>query len=244
MNPITTDPRKLRDIIADQCEAKELSPFEVAKRSGINEQYVDALISGDISKLPAFPYIRGGLISLAGLLGLPAELLVNKYREEFMQMRSGSGDKLPGNRFALPSYRREYLIGAGVLGILSLIFWISQSGFFGQPALSIITPPAQPSPFIVSTSTYLLSGRIDPGDILSINGQHSPVQSDGTFKKEIQLIPEINVIEFTTKRFLGREIKEVRQIYLDIQSASSTASSLLKETGSSTQQGLDEGSSQ
>lgn len=209
------DPRKLRDIIADQCEARGISPFEVAKRSGIAEQYIEALLSGDTARLPAFPYIRAGLIAFADAIGIPSEVLVNKYRQEFAAMRSGASDQLPGNRFALPSYRREYIIGGALLVCVLLGFWISRSGFFGKPTLVILTPPADPSPFIVTSSTLTLSGRIDPGDMLSINGQHAPVQGDGSFSREMQLLPEINIIEFTTKRFLGRQVKEVRQVYFD-----------------------------
>lgn len=216
------DPRKLRDIIADQCEARGISPFEVAKRSGIAEQYIEALLSGDTARLPAFPYIRAGLIAFADAIGLPSEVLMSKYRQEFAAMRSGASDKLPGNRFALPSYRREYVIGGALLACILIGFWVSRSGFFGKPTLIIVTPPAEPSPFIVASSTLTLTGRIDPGDMLTINGQHTPVQGDGSFAKEVQLLPEINVIEFTTKRFLGRQVKEVRQIYVDEPKQSTT----------------------
>jgi len=216
------DPRKLRDIIADQCEARGLSPFEVAKRAGIAEQYIEALLSGDTTHLPAFPYIRAGLIAFADATGLPREVLIDKYRQEFAAMRSGASDQLPGNRFALPSYRREYVIGGALLACILVGFWISRSGFFGKPTLVIAMPPTEPSPFIVTSSTLLLSGRIDPGDMLTINGQHAPVQGDGSFEKEMQLLPEINVIEFTTKRFLGRQVKEIRQVYLDQQDQATT----------------------
>ncbi len=224
------DPRKLRDIIADQCEAKELSQVDLAKKSGTPEQYVESLMSGEVRRLPAFPYIRPHLIKIAQVLGLPPELLTVKYKEEFVHMHSGASDKLPGNRFALPSYRRQYGIAAGIIGVFIVIYLVSRSGFFGQPTLSIILPPTDPNPFIVTTSTITLSGRTDPGDNVTINGQHVAVASDGTFSKDYQLLPEINIIEFSAERFLGRQVAATRQVYFDTMAASTTPATTTHST--------------
>ncbi len=219
-----TDPRKLRDIIVDQCEAKGITPVELSRKTGTPENYIEQLISGETDRLPAFPYIRPHLVKIAESLSISPDLLTEKYREEFAAMHSGAGDRLPGNRFSLPSHRREYLVGGGILVLIVFGFFVSRTGFLGQPHLTIIVPPAEPTPFIVSSSTILLSGRTDPGDALLVNGQHVPVATDGSFLKEYQLLPEINIIEFSSKRFLGREIKETRQVYFD---QSSTTANLL-----------------
>jgi len=224
------DPRKLRDIISDQCASKELSHVELAKKSGTPEHYVEALVTGEIRRLPAFPYIRVHLVKIAQVLGLRPELLTEKYKEEFTAMHSGSADKLPGNRFALPSYRREYLIAAGVLALLIVGYLVSKTGFFGRPSLTITVPPTDPNPFIVTTSTITLSGRTDPGDNLFVNGQHVPVATDGTFSKDYQLLPEINIIEFSAKRFLGRQVTATRQVYFDTTVASTTPTSTSRNT--------------
>ena len=209
------DPRKLRDIIGDQCEAKEITPADLAQKTETPQRYIEALLAGDTSRLPAFPYIRPHLVSIGETLGLPPELLTTKYKEEFGAMHSGSADKLPGNRFALPSYRRQYLIGIACVAVLMLAVFISRSGFFGQPVLTIEMPPISPSPYITAAPVLILAGHTDPGDSLFINGQHVPVGSGGIFTKEYQLLPELNVFEFSSKRFLGREIKITRQVYYD-----------------------------
>ncbi len=215
------DPRKLRDIIADQCEANGITTADLAKKTGAPEQYLEALMAGEIRRLPAFPYVRPHLVKIAEALSLPAGTLTSKYKEEFAAMHSGSGDRLPSNRFALPSHRRGYFIGAIAIAVFVVLYLISRSGFFGQPQLTIEIPPAAPSPFLTTTSTIVLSGRTDPGDSLFVNGQHVAVATDGTFSKEYQLLPEINMITFSAKRFLGREVTVTRQVYFD-QSATST----------------------
>ncbi len=224
------DPRKLRDLIADQCEAKELSHADLAKKSDTPLQYVESLLAGETRRLPAFPYIRTHLVRIAQVLGLPPELLTAKYKAEFTAMHSGPADRLPGNRFALPSYQRAYLVAAGVFALLVVGYLVSRTGFFGRPNLTIDMPPTDPNPYIVTSSSITLAGRTDPGDNLFINGQHVAVGTDGTFSKEYQLLPEINIIEFAAKRFLGRQVTATRQVYFDTASTSSTTSTVSRPT--------------
>ena len=207
--------RKLRDILLDQCEAKEIRVEELIKRTGIPEQYLDAIINDVRRRLPAFPYIRPHLLKIASVLALPPELLLQKYRQEFSEKISGAADMLPGNRFALPSGQRRYMIGAGIIALLIVVYAIGRTGFFGQPHLSIDMPPSGQDPFITTSSTIVLAGRSDPGNKISINGQAVTADENGSFTKEYQLIPEINIIEFSAQRFLGRQMKITRQVYYE-----------------------------
>jgi hypothetical protein len=189
---------------------------ELVKKTGIPEQYLDAIVNDIRTRLPALPYIRSYLVKMAELLGLPPTLLLDRYRKEFSEKTSGGADTLPGNRFALPSGRQRFFIGAGVVAAIIVVYIISRSGFFGAPHLAIDMPPPDKETFIVSgSSTIMLAGRVDPGDKLFINGQEVATGEDGIFSKEYQLLPELNIIEFTTKRFLGRELTVRRQVYYE-----------------------------
>ncbi len=228
------DTRKLRDIILDQCEAREIRVEDLIKKTGIPEQYLDAIINDVRRRLPAFPYIRTYLVAIANLLELPRDLVITKYRSEFTEKISGGGDTLPQNRFALPSDKKRLLIGAGVIVAVILLYAGSRSGFFGRPHLTIEVPPADQETFITSSSTITLSGTVDVGDTLLLNGQPVTVDNDGRFSKDYQLVPEINVLEFVTKRFLGRQLSVTKQVYYEV--ATSTMSvKESKKKASSTQ---------
>jgi hypothetical protein len=217
-----TDIRALRDIITDQAEAKGLTSIEIAKKIGAPESYVEALFVGDKKFLPALPYLRQHLIRMSDLLGLPSDMLVNKFKEECAAMQSGSLDKLPGNRFALPSYRKQYTIGIAVMVGIIVIGVIARSGFFGQPSLIVTQPESSDGPFITSSSTVILTGRISPGDTLLVNGEHVSAQGDGSFSSEFQLTPELNTIDFVAQRFLGRQTTIRRQIYFEPKESGAT----------------------
>lgn len=209
------DIRALRDIISDQAEAKGLTPVDIARKIGAPEKYIEALFLGDKKSLPALPYLRQHLIRMSDLLGLPSDSLVEKFKEECSAMHSGPLDTLPKNRFALPSYRKQYIIGIIVMAGIIIVGAIARSGFFGQPSLVVLVPESDGEPLVTSSSTIMLSGRISPGDSLLINGEHVSTQSDGSFSSEFQLKPEINTIDFVAQRFLGRQSAIRRQVYFE-----------------------------
>src|SRR3989344_227936 len=103
--------QRLREVILDHVEAKNLKIEDIIERTGIPDQYLDAILHDKRDRLPAYPYVRTYLVKMAELLGLDAREFVAEYKNEFSNKISGASDKLPLNRFALPSARRRYLIG-------------------------------------------------------------------------------------------------------------------------------------
>ncbi len=216
------DPRKLREMILDQAEAHDLKPEKIIAQTSMPAAYFEALITGQPHRLPAYPYLRAYLYSLADLLGISREELVAAYKRDFSEKFSGAHDKLPGNRFALPMNKRRYLVTGGVALLLIVVYVISHSGFFGTPSLRLDIPPAAPDPYIVEAQIIELKGAIEPGDTLLVNGQDVPVAVDGAFTRLHSLSPELNSIEFVVRRFLGKEIRIVRQVYYQEAASSST----------------------
>lgn len=206
--------RRLREVILDQIEAKDLKVKDVIEKTGIPESYLDAVLNDKRDKLPAFPYIRIYLIKIAELLGMNASEVVAEYKREFSDKVSGSRDTLPRNRFALPSSRKRYLIVGGVLALIILTYTLTNSGFFGRPHLLLTMPPQDSEDvYVIETPVIQLAGQIESGDKLLINDQEIPVSSEGVFSLEYPLEPELNTIEFTVSRFLGKEIQVTRHVY-------------------------------
>lgn len=207
--------RRLRDIIADQCEAKEIRLDELAKKSGLASGYMDALMSDVRSRIPAFPYVRLHLIKMAEILGLPSEALVDAYRRDFVEKFSGASDTLPANRFALPSLRRMHAGIGGAIVVLALLYLLVRGLTTSGSRLTIEMPPADQSVFSTSSSTILLAGKAGASDTVMINNQEIAVAADGTFSYEYPLSPEMNLITFSVKRFLGGKSEVVRRVFYD-----------------------------
>jgi hypothetical protein len=176
---------------------------------------------------------------LADVLGIDREELLAAYKREFSEKFSGAADRLPANRYALPMNRRRYIIAGSVILGLILVLTVTRSGFFGSPELKLTMPPAEPNPYIIDQQIIELKGSIDPKDTLRINGQEVAVAADGTFVRPYTLSPELNSIEFVVRRFLGKEIRVVRQVYYQGAATSTpavSADSALEESTSSLDQ--------
>ena len=191
-------------------DAKKLSEL-----TDIPVHYLAALSDGDFTKLPAVPYVRGYLIKVAEALRVNADLLLRAYKQEvsFRALKtSGSADKLPSNRFALetPSRKRTFII-IGIILVLVVVYFIWQiDDFLGTPQIQIFSPAADN--FIVNSPAIKLSGEVNSKDKLTVNNEEILVEKSGQFQKDFSLQPGINTIEFKTKRFLGKEVKVIRQV--------------------------------
>jgi len=199
-------------------EAMNLRGLDVKKLSELTDipvHYLAALSDGDPAKLPAVPYVRGYLIKTAEALRVDAYLLLRAYKQEvlFRALKtSGPEDKLPSNRFTLgtPSRRRTFIV-IGIILILVVVYFIWQiDNFLGTPKIQIFSPAADN--LIVNSPSIKLSGEVNSKDKLTVNGEEILVEKNGQFQKDFSLQPGINTIEFKAKRFLGKEVKVIRQV--------------------------------
>lgn len=235
---------RLRELILDQIEFHNLEMEDVLKKAEFPEHYFDAILTEQHDKLPAFPYMRNHLVDLARQLEVEPEKVLSLYKKEFSEKISGEHDKLPGNRFALPSSRKAIAWSLSIIGILIVAYVFLSSSFFGRPNIQVAFPPANPDPFIVTGKTITLSGSVGKRDSLKVNGEEVVVQEDGTFLTEYPLQVELNSISFEVQRFLGSTTRLVRQVYYDDSQAGleapTTTSSIIEETSTSTATSTDE----
>lgn len=208
--------RKLSHIMRDQVELKGVSIEDIAHNTGIPETQVDAMIDGRAEKLPPLPYMKNQLKRLSEYLELDFDLVLEAYRSEFYGKISGAFDQLPKNRFALPSGKKRMLFV--VIFVFAFVaFGVVASRAFKKPELFILTPDPNQNPYIATTKTISLSGRINPQDKLFINGVQVSANEAGAFEYAYRLEPELNLIEFRVKSFLGRSLTVAKQVYLQVE---------------------------
>lgn len=209
------NPRSLKAILADQIEAKDITIDQLSDKTGVPDQYVRAIMNNQPERLPALPYIRSYLLTIADFLQIEREVILEAYRAEFSAKMSGPADRLPGNRFALERRGRRWMwfAGAGVVGAL-ILYAVLGSAFFGAPYFRLVNPPQDAEMFEVGGSTILLAGTTEPNGKLTINGELVPVRVDGSFEFEFPLKPELNTIVFKVERFLGKTLTIEKKVYL------------------------------
>jgi len=152
-------------------------------------------------------------MKIADILNINSNLLWRTYKKENLFKISGAEDKLPVNRFAIrPFNKKKLAIGIVIIFIATVLIWKLNDflGILGTPSLKINAPAADN--LIVNAPSIKIEGEAVAKDKLIINNEEVAVGSDGHFEKEFTLQPGINTIEFKVKRFLGKEIKIVRQV--------------------------------
>lgn len=203
--------KTLRDFLRETLEFKGYSLDRISQLSEIPHRYLEFILDGNYSKLPAAPYVRGYLVRLAGVLELNGEEIWQAYKKEIAPKSSGKNDKLPENRFAIKTVKKGWLV-AGLAAILILVYGGVNAGqLIGKPGITVFSP-AENSSF-TAAATALLTGKINPRDKLTINGEGVPVGKSGEFSKNYSLEAGLNTFEIIVKRLLGRETKVIKQIF-------------------------------
>jgi hypothetical protein len=213
--------KTLGEIIVEALKLRNLSTGKLSELTEIPANYLIALSDDDLTRLPSAPYVRGYLVKIADVLKIDANALLRAYKQEISLQSlkiSGSSDKLPSNRYALNLLIKKTVIVSGIVFILIIFYLIWQtsgpegmpSAFLGTPKIEIMNPPADGA--IINNPTIKLSGEVSAGDKLIINGEEVLPEENGRFEKDFSLQPGINTFEFKAKRFLGKEIKTIRQV--------------------------------
>ncbi len=202
--------KTLKELLSEAMETKDLTIDKLADLTDISKRYLISIYNGDFKNMPAAPYVRGYLAKISQVLGMDAEILWQAYKNEQPLKSPGSSDKMPSNRFAIRGFNKKFWAVAIILVLVIIYFVWRVSGFFGTPSLEITSPVADN--FIVSEPLIKLSGNVNPSDKLMINDEEIAPDSNGRFEKDFSLQSGPNAFEFKIKRFLGKEIKIIRQV--------------------------------
>ena len=202
------------DFFRERMAEKRLLPAQIAKATAVPDGHLEALARGEFEKLPALPYVRGYIQNIAQYLEVDPEAFWEMYRKEAVLKTSGPTDELPRNRYAISKVDlRRSVIGAVMIVLAAIYFFINGDRLIGRPALSVTDPGA--STMIVETPTVILRGAIDPKDTLRINGEVFPTDRVGRFEKEYSLEIGPNTIVIEARRFLGRSVTAEYQIFYE-----------------------------
>ncbi len=206
-----TTKRELSEILPQLLEARNITLEKLTLSTGVPKRFLTALSQGDLKNLPARPYVHGYLLRIASALDINPEILLEAYRDSARLPSSGTDDLLPKNRFALkPVVWRNALILVITVSILGYLAF-ELNHVLGIPALTITSPDTD----IVKAGTIRVEGTVTVGDELKLNGEVVYTDERGRFSKEVALDPGLNTMEFSVKRFLGRETKVTKQFFYE-----------------------------
>lgn len=202
--------KQFHELLKEYLDLKGVSMTRLSEASGVPERYLEALLGGDYTRLPARPYVYGYLKKIGPLINVDGEELWRLYERERTPRSSGAADRMPSNRFALKKIKRGWLAGALVLAALLIYLGLRIDTIVGKPSLVIENPPL--GELVVTEGSFLIRGVVSRDDMLTLNGEKILVDRDGRFEKEVSLDPGLNVLTFSARRPLGSERTVVRRV--------------------------------
>jgi hypothetical protein len=182
---------------------------KVSELTGITLKHLENLNCGNWTDLPAAPYLRGYFLKLGEALEFDGEEAWNYFRREVEVSTSGSEDTLPKNCFLKRSSTRKIVLIAGAAVIL-IILLSRIPQILGRPDLTLVYPTADLT--TSNTKEIIISGEIKGGDKVLVNGDEVVISETGTWQQKINLDPGLNSVEIIGEKFLGQEIKIIKQV--------------------------------
>lgn len=199
----------------------KISPSDLASKTGIPSKYIKKIETGEWLDLPPGVYVKGFLKKYAKVVGLDESEVAQRYDIEvskFVGTKSFSATDNASrqsfkNRFFMANFfksmsLRAIIFSAIAFFILIYIGW-QFSVVFKKPDISITNLAED---IIVSESKFSIEGKVSAGDTLTINNEPVYAERDGSFKKEIELLSGMNVLEIKAISRFGKESKITRRI--------------------------------
>lgn len=179
----------------------------VAEKTKIQEKYLQDLEDENYHKLPADVYARGFLEKYANFLGLDAEPIISQYfRERNIALKIVNQEAhIPLSRLRM----KRIIVTPKNIAISALaLFFLLAVGFLfyhwsfmlSGPKLEINIAPDQ----ITQNSIFVLIGKTDAGNGLTINDKKIYIEKDGSFKTDLNLNEGENTINIYLKNSVGR----------------------------------------
>lgn len=180
------------EMLKDERLSHRINLPDLAKRTRIRLEYLEALENNQFEKLPAATFVKGYVKIYAQLFGFDPQPLLALLRRDYKESAKG---KLVPRDFLTPVLKKRrhlkpvtfVMIGFVVVFITLLSYISIQWWQLQRPPDLIVTEPknfAQVGPKVT------VQGRTEPEALVVVNDQPVALQPDGSFFTEISLMTE------------------------------------------------------
>lgn len=192
--------KTIGSVLQEYRQKHHLSVAELARRTSIAEEFVDAIEQEDKSRLPAMSLVQGYIRLIAAEIGLPEETALALFRRD---LQTKSEQKIPLRQhkrwrfFFTPRLLSLSLFWGSILvAALWLLFHWQQ--IVRPPQLSV----SAPKNYDIVHSPLTVNGQTDPEISLTINTEVISLDPQGRFSHELTLPPgeRTVVIQATDRR--------------------------------------------
>ena len=195
---------------------------DLEEKTGIAARYLKRIETCDWRNMPSGVYAKGFLRKYARVLGLDEGEVVFRYDQEISEFSKKNtcsigeiSSKLPfksnAKKIGFLNWvtMRCLIVGAVVVFLAGYAGWQFKP-ILEHPNLSIYNPKDENT--IVTGPVFKMDGQVTSGSVLTINKETIYPEENGSFKKDIELLPGVNVFEIKAASRFGKETKIIKRI--------------------------------
>lgn len=209
--------KKIGQILSEARQDQRLTLSQLAARTKIKLEYLQALEKNQFEKLPGAVYIKGFIKSYARELKLDPQSLLAILRRDYQEETTGQLSARAFSSFTTKRHRAGRPIPLAIMIVVTI--FLTLFGYVSWQWLALNRPPPleiyspQEGEFVSSQIT--IAGSTSPEAIVSVNAQPVSIAANGLFQTEIYLPREgisTITIEATDKR--GKTNLQQRTVYV------------------------------
>lgn len=201
------------EILASARKRKNLSFEQIEKATKIRAKFLLAIENNQFEKLPPGTFTKGFIKNYATYLGLPATQTLAFYRRQVNEDKPTMPSPTISLKQKFPfTLNLTSIVTILLIGAFFLYLAFSYMRYAGSPTLILSTPAKNA---VVKEDQIEVTGKTDPGAILTINNQEISINENGSYTTKITLTPGINTITIVSANKFNRKSTIVRNLRLE-----------------------------
>lgn len=207
--------KNIGSILRQARKNRELTLEEVAHKTRIKAEFIDAIEKMQWDNLPEYPVTAGFIKNLANFYDFDRTNLIALLRRDYPPKAIPVNPKpdLEDKRFV---WKPRYAFFAGiallVLGVATYLGY-QYYRFLQPPQLEVISPTEGQTVF---QSRLVVTGNVSADASVRVNNQPALVEQDGKFQAEIFLNEDTNHLEIKAADRNGKETVVIRNIQVEL----------------------------
>ena len=190
--------KSIGEILREEREYHALTLSEVAAKTRIRLEYLEALELNSFEALPAAAFVKGYIKAYARLFGFDEQPVLALLRRDYKESAKGT---LVPREFIKPVLNKRLLwtpmswtmlLSAAVFAVLMLYVGFQWYSLNRPPTLTV----AQPAEEAAVSAQIEVSGQTEQDASVRVNAQPVALQTDGSFKTTV-FIPREGVSTIT-----------------------------------------------
>lgn len=209
--------KRIGEILREEREKNALLLEEFAKKTRIRTEYLVALENNEFDRLPAATFVKGYIKTYARELEFDHEPLLALLRRDYKE--SARGILVP-REFLKPVIKKQpfftrisLLMLSAIVGFLALLGYVAFQWYNLQkpPELVVFSPKDGQ----VVSGEVVVQGRTLEESLLTINGQPTVLQSDGSFEQVVSLEKQgVSTLSLEARDKQGKVSKKYITVYV------------------------------